>query len=56
VDPILWAKIGHFFATLSLAFLTSSFSLVLLVGRFRDTVVSPGETEVGSAGEHPTKG
>jgi hypothetical protein len=38
VDPILWTKIGHFFATLSLAFQTTDFSLLLLDGRCFDTV------------------
>jgi len=32
VDPIIWTKIGHSFATLSLAFLTSNFFLALACG------------------------
>jgi hypothetical protein len=38
VDPILWTKIGHFFATLLLVFQTSDFALLLRAGRCCGTV------------------
>jgi hypothetical protein len=56
VDPILWTKKGHSLATLLPAFLTGNFWLVLHHRRACGIDFSPGETEVGSAGEHPTKG
>jgi hypothetical protein len=56
VDPILWTKKGHSLATLLPAFLTGNSRLILLRRHTCDIDVSPGETEVGSAGEHPAKG
>jgi len=56
VDPILWTKKGHSLATLLPAFLTGHSWLLLLPRHACRIALSPGETEVGSAGEHPTKG
>ena len=56
VDPILWTKKGHSLATLLPAFLTGNSWLVLHRRHACGIDFSPGETEVGSAGEHPAKG
>ena len=56
VDPILWTKKGHSLATLLPAFLTGNTGLILHPGHACGIASSPGETEVGSAGEHPAKG
>jgi hypothetical protein len=56
VDPILWTKKGRSLATLLPAFLTGNVRLHLLLGPACRIDLAPGETEVGSAGEHPAKG
>ena len=56
VDPIVWTKNKRSFATLLPVFLTGNLDCSC---RFHASPVSPfvpGETEVGSAGEHPAKG
>ena len=56
VDPILWTKNGRFFATLSPVCQGDDIGLPLCVGPASGIAWSPGETEGGSAGEHPAKG
>ena len=56
VDPILWTKKGHSLATLLPAFLAGNPWLILHRRHACGIAFSPGETEVGSAGEHPAKG
>jgi len=56
VDPILWTKKERFFATVLPGVLTGNFGLLLLPCDVSGIALSPGETEVGSAGEHPAKG
>jgi hypothetical protein len=63
VDPIVWTKNERSFATTSPALVAGTLPLIpssdrlLLWGRRRcGTSLAPGETEVGSAGEQPTKG
>jgi hypothetical protein len=56
VDPIVWTKSGPSLATLCRASgSTDSLSPCFQSTRF-DNFKAPGETEVGSAGEHPTEG
>jgi len=55
VDPIIWTKNDRSFVTLVQVFLTGRLLLLLLQRPFGIADL-PGETEVGSAGEHPTKG
>jgi hypothetical protein len=56
VDPILWTKNSPSLATLLPAFLTGNSWLTLHRRHACGIAFSPGETEVGSAGEHPAKG
>ena len=56
VDPILWTENEPSLATPVQVFLTGTLQLTLLRQRRRVIAKSPGETEVGSAGEQPTKG
>ena len=56
VDPILWTKNSPSLATLLPAFLTGNAWSLLLSRPLCYIAFSPGETEVGSAGEHPAKG
>jgi hypothetical protein len=63
VDPIVSTKNGRSFATARPALVTETLSLLSLRAAcpcVRPAVaihpLAPGETEVGSAGEHPTKG
>src|SRR5258706_15423876 len=56
VDPILWTKKGHSLATLLPAFLTGNSWLILHRRHACGIAFVPGETEAGSAGEHPAKG
>lgn len=55
VDPIVWTENDRSFVTLVQVFLTGRL-LLLLLRRTCGIAPVPGETEVGSAGEHPTKG
>jgi hypothetical protein len=56
VDPILWTKNGPSLATLCRASRPPAFRCSCLRRTLFGIVNAPGETEVGSAGEHPTKG
>jgi hypothetical protein len=56
VDPNLWTKKGPSLATPLPVILTGNFGLLLIVLHPFVIACSPDETEVGSAGEHPTKG
>ncbi len=57
VDPIVWTKNGPFSYTFASLPDRQLFDLLLSVAHVLPvSPVSPGETEVGSAGEQPTKG
>jgi hypothetical protein len=56
VDPIVWTKNERSFATPMQVCLTRNCKLHLRLPRPYGIALAPGETEVGSAGEHPAKG
>src|SRR5438445_306690 len=56
VDPIVWTQNGPSLATLCRASRPPAFRCSCFRSTFFGIVNAPGETEVGSAGEHPTKG
>ena len=56
VDPIVWTEIEPSLATHMQIVLTRTTGLLLLPKRTRRIDATPGETEVGSAGEQPAKG
>jgi hypothetical protein len=55
VDPFVWTKKERFFVTPVQVFPTGKL-LLLLLRHPCGIADTPGETEVGSAGEHPAKG